>query len=212
MAFDILQAPVAQEYEQVDRPILAEFPERLVGKRIVVRPFDEADADELFAAIQQSKEHVRPWLPWYDKHQTVEDTLEFIRRTRADIMLRESFGLGVFERETGRFLGGAGLHVHSWSIPSFEIGYWVRVSEEGKGYVSEAARLLTTLAFEQLGAQRVVIRCDTRNIRSRAVPERLGYQLEGTFRNDMRDTAGELRDTAVYSMIPEDYRRAREVR
>lgn len=76
--------------------------------------------------------------------------------------------------------------------------------------MSAAVRLLTTYAFEGLEARRVEVRCDARNTRSARVAERQGYVLEGRLRHDMRDPAGEPRDTLVYAMIPVDYERAHE--
>ena len=191
-----------------DHPILKPAPGRLVGERIVLRSFVDADADELHTAIRESVEHVRPWMPWYDKHGSVADTLAYIRRTQAEFLLREGFHMGIFSL-AARFLGGCGLHARDWTIPAFEIGYWIRKSEEGKGYVSEATRLLTICAFETLGAQRVLIRCNARNRRSARVAERLGYVLEGTIRHAERDTSGNLADMLWFSLIPEEYQRVR---
>src|SRR5262245_50811808 len=107
--------------------------------------------------------------------------------------------LGVWDHTTTRFLGGTGLHRIHWDIPAFEIGYWLRVSEEGKGYMTETVRLLCRFAFETLQANRVEIRCDARNVRSAAIPKRLGFVHEATLRNQSRDTAGELRDTLIFA-------------
>jgi len=93
----------------------------------------------------------------------------------------------------------------NWDIPSFEIGYWIRRPAEGKGYVTESVKLIGRLAFEQLGAQRVMIRCEPRNQRSKAIPERLGYSYEGTLRREVPDADGVPRDVRVYSLIPEEF-------
>jgi RimJ/RimL family protein N-acetyltransferase len=91
-------------------------------------------------------------------------------------------------------------------VPAFEIGYWIRASAEGHGYVAETVQLLTDFAFASLHAQRVMIRCDARNRRSAAVAERLGFIREAHLRNDMRDATGELRSTLVFSLTPDDPR------
>lgn len=194
----------------MDRPALLDFPQQIAGRRVVLRQFRDDDAAEVHAAIQESIDHIRPWLPWYDKHATAADTLEFIRRTRAEILLNESFGLGIFSAENGDFLGGTGLGVRNWRIPAFEIGYWIRASQEGHGYITEATKLLTGVAFDVLAAQRLMIRCDSRNQRSRAVPERLGFVREGELRRDNIDTDGKPHDTLIYSMLPEEYDRLKE--
>ncbi|MGE5333962.1 MAG: GNAT family N-acetyltransferase, partial [Nitrososphaerota archaeon] len=180
--------------------------EELRGERVVVRPYRLDDADAIFAAVEESRQHLWPWLPWVEQHQTIEDTREFILRTQAEWLLRENMTVGFFEAGSGRYLGGSGLHVRGWNIPAFEIGYWIRASAEGHGYVAETVRLLADFAFESLGAQRVMIRCDARNTRSAAVAERLGFVREAHLRHDERAADGELRGTFVYSLIPSDPR------
>ena len=188
----------------MERPILLDLPNEILGGRITLRPLRDSDADGMFTAIQESIEHIRPWLPWYDTHKSVDDTLEYIRRMQSAWSLREGFDLGIFSPD-GRFLGGTGLGVRQWAVPSFEIGYWIRASEEGNGYVTEAADLVTRFAFDHLKAERVMIRCDTRNTRSRRVPERLGYRLEGIMRRSQLDTSGKPSDTAFYAMVRSEY-------
>jgi len=187
------------------RPILIDLPEELAGERVVLRPLREADAGELYAAVQESIPRLKAWMPWYDQHGSVEDSLAYIRRTRADRMVRESFDNGIFSASDGSYLGNCGLHPRNWAIRSFEIGYWIRTSAEGHGYVSEATRLLTRFAFDELDGRRVMIRCDSRNERSKAVAERLGYMYEGCLRNAEPDPEGIPRDALIYAMIPKDY-------
>ena len=181
--------------------------EELRGPRVVVRPYRLEDADELFAAVEESRQHIWPWLPWGDQHQSVDDSRDFILRSQAKWLLREGdLNVGIFAADSGRYLGGAGLHIRGWDVPAFEIGYWLRGSAEGHGYMAEAVKLLTDFAFNTLGAQRVFIRCDARNTRSAAVAERLGFVREAHLRNEVRDATGELRDTLIFSLIPSDPR------
>ncbi|GAC1395236.1 MAG: GNAT family N-acetyltransferase [Chloroflexota bacterium] len=192
-----------------EHPLLLAAPASLVGPRVVARPYDDGDVDAVYAAVQESLDHLRPWLPWWNTHQIPADTQAFIRRSQGRWTLREEMSMGLFTRGDGAFLGGIGLHPQDWGVPSFEIGYWLRRSAEGHGYMTEAVRLLTTFAFDRWEAQRVFIRCDARNHRSTAVPERLGYIREGCLRRVGRDTSGNLEDMRIYAMIPEDYARAR---
>ena len=181
--------------------------EELRSPRVVVRPYRLDDADVLFAAVEESRQHIWPWLPWGEQHLTVDDSRDFILRSQAKWLLREEdLNLGVFEAASGHYLGGSGLHARKWEIPAFEIGYWLRASAEGHGYIAEAVRLLTDFAFESLGAQRVWIRCDARNTRSAAVAERLGFVREAHLRNDGRSADGTVRSTFVFSLIPSDPR------
>ncbi len=178
--------------------------EELRGERVMVRPYRESDAQALFEAIAESRDHLRPWLPFADEHQTVDASRHWIIQQVAHWLLRDDLALSIWEQSTGRYLGGTGLHPHDWEIGYFEIGYWIRVSAEGHGYISESVRLLTDYAFDNLKANRLEIRCDELNVRSASIPKRLGYVLEGRSRNDVATTDGRLRTTLVFSLIPED--------
>jgi len=85
----------------------------------------------------------------------------------------------------------------------------LRNQAEGRGLVTEAKALIAAFAFDGLHAQRVLIRCDARNLRSAAVPRRLGFMHEATLRNECRRCDGTLRDTFEFGMTPDDYAAAR---
>jgi ribosomal-protein-serine acetyltransferase len=178
--------------------------EELHGERVVVRPYRESDAQELLEAVAESRDHLRPWLPFADEHQTVDESRHWINQQVANWILRDDLVLSIWEKVSGRYLGGTGLHPHDWEIGYFEIGYWVRASAEGYGYVTEAVRLLTDYALDTLKANRLEIRCDELNVRSAAIPKRLGYVLEGCLRKHLATSEGRLRTTLVFSLIPED--------
>ena len=183
--------------------------DELRGERVIVRPYRVEDAQALHEAVAESREHIRPWLPFADEHQSVEESQNWIIHEQAKWLLREDMVLSVWERETGRFLGGSGIHPHNWETRYFEIGYWLRASATGHGYMTEAARLLTDYLFDALDATRVEIRCDERNSASAAIARRLGYVQEGRLRHDMLASDGTLRNTLIFSLIPED-RKSRE--
>ena len=75
----------------------------------------------------------------------------------------------------------------------------------GKGYVTEAVKELTAAAFGDMAANRVEIRCDSRNHRSRRVAELAAFHLEAELRYDARANDGRLRDTTVYVLLAEDF-------
>ena len=128
-----------------------------------------------------------------------------VRRMQADFIARRDLTWQLFARRAdgspGRLLGGTGLHRMDWAVRRFEIGYWLRPEALGQGHVSEAVRLLAGMAFDKLAARRVEIRMDPRNLKSRAVAERCGFELEGILRNEALGVDGHARDTCVYSRI-----------
>ena len=186
-------------------PILRELPEDLVGSRVVVRPFRVGDGQALWEAVEESREHLLPWLPWAKGHQTPADSEAYARKKQADWLLREDFSLGIWEQGTVRFLGGSGLHATQWDVPAFEIGYWLRKSAEGHGFMTETVCLVCQLAFDTLKANRVYIRAETLNNRSTAIPRRLGFVEEAVLRNASRSSNGELCDFFLFAMTPAEY-------
>jgi ribosomal-protein-serine acetyltransferase len=180
----------------------------LDGDHVRIRPFQTEDAEAHFAAIEESRERIQRWLAWVPAHQSVDDSRDAFARMQARWLLRDDFGAGIFDRRTGALQGGIGFHPRNWESGYFEIGYWLRTSAEGRGYVTEAVRALTDYLFASLGARRVEIRCDARNQRSAAVAERAGFIREARLGNARRGANGALSDTLVFALTDLDERAA----
>ncbi|EFH85287.1 GNAT family N-acetyltransferase [Ktedonobacter racemifer] len=175
---------------------------QLEGERVMMRSYRASDARALYEAVEESREHLRPWLPFAD--ETFEEASDWVIRQQAAWLLRENLSLGIWEQSSGHFLGSAGLIPSNWQIGYFGIGYWLRASAEGHGYMSEAVSLLVDYAFSELGAERLEIQCDERNERSAAVARRLGFKREGCRRNDFCASDGSLRNTLIFGLLPTD--------
>lgn len=189
----------------IDNPILFDFPDSFETERLIIRAPRPGDGAVVNTAVRESHDHLKPWMPWAVNLQTVEETEMTVRQGAARWLLREDLWMLLFRKEDGLYVGGSGLHRINWSVPSFEIGYWVRARLEGKGYVTEAVKGITSFAFDRLKAERVEIRCDALNERSAAVARRAGYTLEGQLRHDDWTTQGTLRDTLVFGMLRAEY-------
>ncbi len=186
-------------------PILRDFPESFETERLLIRSPLPGDGHEVYAAVTESFAELTPWMPWPKEHRSVEDSEASVRRARARFLERADLRLLLFLKGTQTLVGGSGLHRIDWTVPKFEIGYWCRTRFTGRGYVTEAVRGISDFAFDVLGARRVEIRCDSRNLPSARVAERAGFRLEGELRNNELDTGGVPRNTLVYAMIPEEH-------
>ncbi|QDP41742.1 GNAT family N-acetyltransferase [Radiobacillus deserti] len=183
-------------------PLLREFPTSFYTERLLIRMPRPGDGKQVYEAIQASRHELKQWLPFANKEQTEEDVETNIRESHIRFLKREDLRLLVFDRETGDFIASSGLHRIDWSVPKFEIGYWIDARKSGKGYMTEAVEGIASFAFDTLGARRVEIRCDRLNEKSRAIPERLGFELEATLKNDDVSMDGQtLRDTCIYAKI-----------
>jgi RimJ/RimL family protein N-acetyltransferase len=186
-------------------PVLLDLPDVLATERLQLRSMRPGDGRELNAAIVESWRELSRWLPWaVGQPQTVEASEQFARVSHAAFLNRTGLRMVMVEPGGARIVGCAGLHRMDWSIPRFEIGYWVRSSSSGQGYATEAVRALTRFAFTELAAARVEIKCSHRNVRSQRVAERCGFVREGSLRNYDRDPDGARCDIVIYALIPED--------
>ncbi|MGM0943116.1 MAG: GNAT family N-acetyltransferase [Bacillota bacterium] len=186
----------------MQQPILKEFPQEFHTRRLFIRLPLPGDGTAVYEAIQASRKELKKWLPFAKSEQTLEETEINIRESHVDFLKREDLRFLIFDRVSGAFIGSTGLHRIDWDVPKFEIGYWIDSRCQGKGYMTEAVAGLTEFAFQTLGANRVEIKCDERNERSRAICERLGYTLEGIHRQDSRAIdSDELRNTCIYARI-----------
>ncbi|MBV7333273.1 GNAT family N-acetyltransferase [Chloroflexi bacterium TSY] len=174
----------------------------LQGDRIVIRPYRGDDATDLFTAIGESRDHLRPWLPFADSHQTIDESRDWIAQQQAAWLLRTELSVGIWANNETRFVGGTELKPIDWDIRYFQIGYWLRASETGQGYATEAVRLLTEYALNHLNAQRVEIRCSDHNISSAAIARRIGFTLEGVLQNDHRACDGAIHSSLIFARIP----------
>ena len=186
-------------------PILLDIPSELIGDRVVLRALRDEHAPDLWNAVEASREHLKRWMPWVNEHNSLDFSREYVRRMQAKWLLREDLAMGIWRRADNQFLGATGLHRIDWTIPAMEIGYWVRPDAEGQGYVTDAVKLVTAFALRDLRAERVTIRCDTKNLRSAAVPPRAGFIHEATMRQERRSTDGKLGDTALFAMTRADF-------
>lgn len=181
--------------------LLLDFPESFESDRLTLRAPRPGDGAEVNAAVRETFDDLKVWMPWAQQMPTLEESEAFVRRAQCEFLERKDLVLFLFLKGTDTMVGGSGLHRINWDIPKFEIGYWCRKRFQGQGYITESTEAITTFAFDILGAKRVEIRCDSKNVKSRRIPDRLGFTLEGTLRHDSLSPAGELRDTLVFAKI-----------
>lgn len=186
------------------RWILNDFPDGFETERLYIRSPMPGDGAELFAAIRQSRKELKPWMPWVHNHRTPDDSEESARRGRVEFLERKDLRMHLFLKGTDTLIGSSGLQRIDWEIPRFEIGYWLRSSFAGRGYMTEAVQGITAFAFDELEANRVEIKCDSTNEKSVRVAERCGFHLEGELRNNEKSPGGGLRNTLVFSMLPNE--------
>jgi len=182
-------------------------PEEYLTERLLLRPYQPGDGAELSAAVLESYEHLKPWMPWATESQSEEESEQLVRTFRAGFLLAQNFVFAIRTTDDRRLLGGAGFHLREGPLSSgnAEIGMWIRSSEANKGIGSEALRALIEWGFTEWPWNRLSWRCDLENKVSIQLAQKAGMQREGILRQHMRNPAGEVRNTACHAILKEEW-------
>src|SRR5262249_40252278 len=126
---------------------------------ITIRAYRPGDGPELRIATTSSYEHLRPWMPWATREDSVEAAEARGRRFAAHYLLNEDFVLGIWVGE--QLAGGTGFHLRGTplTLRSAEIGMWIRGSYAGQGLGTRALRVMLKWGFEEWNWERLSWHC-----------------------------------------------------
>ena len=170
--------------------------------RLRMRPFREADADDLFE-MHSNAYVLRYWdsPPWTERARAQK----FIEACQALEEDGAGTRLAVDLACDGAFLGWCSLTEWNPDHRTASLGYCFGDVAWGHGYATEGARELLRWAFGSLNLNRVQAQVDTRNDASARVLAKLGFEREGMLREDCM-VNGEVSDSWVYGLIRRDWR------
>ena len=184
-----------------------ELCERLEGRLVTLEPVEPRHEDALWEAAQDPE--VWPLM----SIEAGRDRDHFARWWEH---LRTSFAAGAeipfatVLRDGGRVVGSTRFLTLRPEHRGIEIGHtWLRSELWQTGANVEAKLLMLEHAFERCGCMRVEFKTDARNERSRRALEALPAQFEGIFRKHMLVRDGELRDSAYYAIVDDDWPQVR---
>ncbi|MBU5352068.1 GNAT family N-acetyltransferase [Paenibacillus barcinonensis] len=164
--------------------------------------FASSDAAALYQLIDRNREHLGAWLRIPEMTLTEEDSRSFIERTRLRYAREEGYWLGIWLR--GELAGSIGYCDIDYMNRKAEIGYWLGKEYEGNGLITTAVNVFIQHAFEGLSLNKVEIGAAADNWRSRAIPEKLGFQQEGELR-DYEFLKGRFLHRVMYGLRAEEW-------
>lgn len=170
----------------------------LKTERLLLRPWFEDDAEELFELARDPK--VGPAAGW-PPHASVDESAAVIRDV---LMMSDSFA--IIERATGTLVGAMALkhpEISEMARPGeAELGYWVGVPYWGRGYATEAARAAVAYGFDELGLTAIWAGYYEGNERSHRVQEKLGFEFQYRRECDV-ELLGEHRIEVCQRLVPQ---------
>jgi RimJ/RimL family protein N-acetyltransferase len=140
-----------------------------------LRRAELGDAEALHEAVKASFDELHPWMPWCTDPVVIGDQHTFLDRSVANWASGTAFNYFIID--AGDALIGTISLMDRIGPGGLEIGYWLRTGATGRGVMTRAAAWATDVALGLPDIDRVEIHCDAANVRSAAVPRRLGYRL-----------------------------------
>ncbi|PJY99211.1 ribosomal N-acetyltransferase YdaF [Bacillus vallismortis] len=178
-----------------------------VNEHITIRLLEPKDAERIAQLIIENQQRLGEWLFFAENPSSAETYRETIipdwRREYADM---NSIEAGLLY--DGSLCGMIGLHHLDQINRKAEIGYWIAQEYEGKGIMTAACRTIITYAFKELELNRVALCAAVGNHKSRAIPERLGFQEEGIARDGLF-VNGKYHDLVYYSLLKHEWKESK---
>jgi ribosomal-protein-serine acetyltransferase len=151
-----------------------------IDDKIRIELIEEKHTQSIFDMVNSNRNHLRPWLPFVDKMQTVEFAQNFAKATMQRNKEGNEFAFVIFNNET--MVGRVGIYKIDNQNKIGEIGYWIIENAQGNGIITKSCIELIDFCFNDLQLNRIEIKCGTENFKSKGIPERLNFTHEGVIR------------------------------
>ena len=175
--------------------------------RLTIRPYHINDAKWYYQMSLKNKEHLARYesdnpvmsiQTEADAEKTMKDFVTLWNEKRYRFM-------GVFLKDTNKFVAQIYLGKTKPQLPEFLIGYFADVDHTGNGYVSEAVASLIRELFVTGGAHRIQIETDDTNTRSIRVAQRCGLVREGHLRENKKNIDGSISGTLYFGLLKSEF-------
>lgn len=174
-----------------------------VDDDIALKFMELKDADRVYNLTEQSREYLREWLPWVDNSNSVEDTKAFIYDCLRGYA--ENKCLVTYILYKGEIVGVTGFNSINGAHRSAQIGYWLGKDYQGRGIMTRAVRAIVDYGFTGIGLNPVEIHAAVKNVKSRSIPEKLGFLNEGCIRQ-AEWLYDHYVDHMVYGILAEEWK------
>ncbi len=172
-----------------------------IDDKIRIELIEEKHTQSIFNMVNENRNHLRPWLPFVDRMQTVEFTQNFVNGTMQRNKEGIEYAFVIFSND--EMVGRVGVYKIDNQNSIGEIGYWIIENSQGNGIVTKCCKALIDFCFNELKLNRIEIKCGIENFKSKTIPEKLNFTKEGVIRQ------GELLydkfiDLNLYSFLKAD--------
>jgi ribosomal-protein-serine acetyltransferase len=172
-----------------------------IDDKIRIELIEEKHAQSIFDMVNANRNHLRQWLPFVDRMQSVDFAKNFVNGTIQRNKDGSEYAFVIYNDE--KMVGRIGVYKIDNHNSIGEIGYWIVKDSQGNGIVMKSCAGLIDFCFNDLKLNRIEIKCGTENLKSKTIPEKLNFTKEGVIKQ------GELLydkfiDLNLYSLLKTD--------
>lgn len=173
-----------------------------VDESISLEFLEEIHAESLLNVVNANRNSLREWLPWVDHMRTAANFAFYINDTKRRAAEKTDFGFAIIIDKN--IVGRIGLHHINQQNRVAEIGYWLADGMQGRGIMHKCCKAIINHAFNELGMNRIEIKCATGNSKSRAIAEKLLFKQEAILRQ-AELLNGKFTDLYLYALLKEEW-------
>ena len=151
-----------------------------IDENINLELINESHSQAIFEMVDNNRTHLRKWLPFVDKMQSIEFAENFVKGTMQRNLDGNEYAFVI--TENGINVGRICVYKIDLQNKTGEIGYWVIESKQGKGIITKSCKTIINFCFEELSLNRIEIKCGTHNLRSSKIPKKFNFTFEGMMR------------------------------
>ncbi|WP_296404961.1 GNAT family protein [Psychrobacter sp.] len=171
---------------------------RKINDSLSVALVQPSVAKDYFAIVSKERDELSKFLPWPSKAHDEAFFENYIRQVLHDYADGKAMICAiVFDN---KIVGSIGLNAINHDLKKANLGYWVSKHYRGKGIATLCTKEFIKICFDEIGLTKIEIKAAVNNVASRAVPERLGFSLEGII-SQSENVNGQLYDHAIYGLI-----------
>lgn len=178
-------------------------PVSLVGRHVRLEPLVLRHAADLFDAGRDPSIWTYLSRPTF---RDLSDTEGWLEEALAEVAAGRQIAFATVDLKTGRAVGSTRYLDVRPADRGIEIGStWLGTAAQRTAVNTESKYLLLEHAFETLGALRVQLKTDARNVRSQNAIARIGATREGVLRRHMIVRDGYVRDSVYFSIVDSEW-------